>query len=126
MSMVGPGVSGLPLFGTAPSEPEKGATAVAELASDPMRASYLRVIRDRMRMIYRTRVRAYGADSQRAVVRPDDAREIFERECNAPADMSRNFLGAVFRERGWVRVGEYRSETKGSHGNDLNEYRWKG
>lgn len=126
MSLHAP-VTELPLFAPPPrvAEEEKGREAVAAAAEPSGKANYLRMVRARMRAIYRSRVGAYGADHPRACVRPDDARAYFE-TLNPPAGMSRNFLGAVFREPGWTVVGEYRSGTDRSHGNKLNEYRWTG
>jgi hypothetical protein len=105
------------------SEREIGRRAVAEVASLPERAAYLQRIRDKMRQVYRMKVDLYGEHG--ASVTPDDARRYFE-SMNPPAGLSRNFLAAVWREPGWEIVGVYHSETRGSHGNKLNRYRWVG
>lgn len=104
------------------SERDKGNRIVAALTGRPDRADYLSRVRAAMRRLYRAR---YADVGERAVVTPDDARRVFE-AMGPPRSMSRNFLGGVFRERGWEIVGTYASETPGSHGNRLNQYAWRG
>ncbi len=111
-------MAGLPLFENA--ERLKFEQAVDALAG--ARAAYLEPIRAQMREMYFERARVFG---EQARVTPDDARLAFE-AMNPPADMSRNFLAAVFRESGWAPAGKYISKTSGSHGNELNAYAWKG
>lgn len=117
----------LPLFSPPASVPEveKGHAGVQAAAEAPGRGLYLRMVRARMRALYRQRVQVYGVDYPKACVRPDDARAYFE-TLNPPAEMSRNFLAAVFREPGWECIGRYRSGTAGSNGNELKAYRWVG
>lgn len=126
MSMNAP-VSTLPLFAQpAPSsELEKGRVGVERAAEAPGRALYLRMVRARMRALYRQRVQAYGVDYPKAFVSPDDGRAYLE-SLNPPENMSRNFMAAVFREPGWVVVGTYTSATKNGHGNKLQKYAWRG
>lgn len=121
MSEVAP-IAALPLFAP-PVEAEKGRKAVADVSSLTERREYLEAIRSQMRMLYRSRVGVHGAD--RARVTPDDARRAFE-AMRPPKGLSRNFLAAVWREKGWTVVGDYVSETNGSHGNKLQAYAWIG
>lgn len=118
MSQTAP-MSALPLF-AAPAAREERPAAPPELSE---RREYLEAIRSRMRMLYRSRAGIHGSD--RARVTPDDARYAFE-SMNPPAGISRNFLAHVFREPGWVVVGEYESATNGAHRNKLQAYAWRG
>lgn len=110
------------LFLERESERQRGSRIVAELAERPDRAEYLIRVRAAMRRLYRAR---YADVGERATVTPDDARRVFE-AMGPPKSLNRNFLGGVFRERGWEIVGTYASQTRGSHGNRLNQYRWTG
>jgi len=106
------------------TEREKGERAVCELGSEPQRAGYLEAIREKMRRLYQMRVDLHGEHG--AWVTADDAREFLELILRPPPAMSRNFLGATFKEPGWEVVGSYHSSTRGSHGNRLLKWKWVG
>lgn len=62
-------------------------------------------------------------------VTADDARAYFESLPNVPGpeQLSRNFLGATFKEPGWVCTGQsVLSRTKGGHANRILVWRWEG
>ena len=62
-------------------------------------------------------------------VSADDARAYFEALPNVPGPdtLSRNFLGATFKERGWVCTGRMiHSATKGGHANRIFVWHWEG
>lgn len=94
------------------------------------RGAYLKLIRAAMGRLYGERVYAVrhgigwwdrdGSAEAVAWVSADDARRYFE-ALNPPAELSRNFLGQVFREAGWVALPGRRilSTTPGSHANEL-------
>lgn len=92
----------------------------ALLTMEQKRKGWLTDVRDAMRRLAVHRCTHHGAGYY--AVTPDDARTWFEGQ-KPPKDMSRNFLGAVFRTSDWVCVGTYKSGTKGSHGNELKKYR---
>ncbi len=102
----------LSLVGIEP-EVEIGRRALAGMEGEPLRAHYLELVRREMRR------RGAGGGG----VTPDMARKYFESlDPPPPEQLSRNFLGCVFRGREWQAVGTYPSETPGSHGNLLNIY----
>lgn len=91
--------------------------AFDRMEASEIRAHYLRLIRKEMRRRALRGVR----------VNPDHARTYFESlNPPGPEELSRNFLGCVFRGKEWVWAGTYRSQTTGSHGNRLNEYEIRG
>lgn len=86
-----------------------------------LRRGYLETIRAYVESLYWQRRRLYG---DRAYVTADDARKHFEGlpDIPPPDEMSRNFLGCVFKGGGWEAVGFYKSKTEGSHANRV--FRW--
>ncbi len=86
-----------------------------------IRRGFLRTIRAHVERLYWERWRALG---ERAYVTADDARKYFEGLPDVPPadEMSRNFLGCVFKGEGWEAAGFYKSRTKGSHANRV--FRW--
>ena len=86
--------------------------ALDAMEASELRAEYLERIREEMRR------RASGGSE----VDPDEARAYFE-SLDPPEDLSRNFLACVFRGPEWEVTGRYKSETPGSHANELKRYR---
>lgn len=88
-------------------------------------ADALRVLRFYLRAIYEYRLRDVGYDA--AFVTAMDAREYLRSHPSMDTPANRNWLGALFRERGWQRTGQsMSSETEGSHGTELPCWRWVG
>lgn len=89
------------------------------MESSDIRRKYLERIRAEMRR----HARRFDGTAT-----PDDARRAFEAMDPPPvALLSRNFLALVFQTPEWTPTGRtYRSQTKGSHGNRLNVYRYTG
>jgi len=84
------------------------------------RSGWLDEIRAEMARLYERRRTAWGAE---AFVTADDARAYFESLSPPPPEaLSRNFLGAVFKKKGWRAVGFSHSQTKGSHGNLIRKW----
>lgn len=77
-------------------------------------------LRARMVELYRARVTSHG---EAACVTADDARrrvEIAFELGSFERPSSMNFMGSVFR-KGWKKTGQtIKSETSGSHGNELD------
>ena len=58
-----------------------------------------------------------------AGVSADDARPFLERwKLNENGGRKKNYLGCLFRAKGWRREGEKKSTTPGSHGNRIGLY----
>lgn len=86
-------------------------------------ADTLRWLRKRLEVIYKVRCED---DREGAYVTADDARKIIDAmpEFNG---VCRNFLGRLFLAPGWEFTGRrVNSKTKGSHGNELKCWRWRG
>lgn len=95
-----------------------------QMEESELRAYYLELIRERMRERWQWLSTVSPGE---AFVTPDDARIYFERLCPPPpGELSRNFLGCVFRGEEWEFAGTYKSRTSGSHANRLNRYRYIG
>jgi len=108
---------------------ELGIKTEAELAADE-RAERDRVLAHlaRLRKDYLTQIRTHLKRLDRPVT-ADDARAYFEALPNVPGPdtLSRNFLGATFKERGWVCTGRMiHSATKGGHANRIFVWHWEG
>lgn len=101
------------------TERELDAKAAAMDTLELTRKDWLEDIRAWMRLRANQLLVAMGPTY---FVTPDDARAWFEAQ-SPPDDMSRNFLGAVFRGSDWIVVGRYQSGTRGSNGNELRKYR---
>jgi len=103
---------------------EEAKRDAALLTLEQWRKRWLVKIRREMRVLYLTRERQYGPG---AFVTGDDARKYFEQLPNVPMDMSRNFLGAVFKNGDWKTDGRtIKSKTVGGHANRLFKWRYVG
>ena len=81
----------------------------------------LAVTRAAMVRLYRERLMRHGLEI--AGVSADDARR-WLRDHPEYDRGNHNWLGALFRAPGWVRVGRITSTTPGSHGNELRRWAW--
>lgn len=89
------------------------------------RREWLRRLQGDLRACLADRVQRYPRDSQMWVVSGNDARRIFEQYEDAPGpEVSRSFLGAVFRRPGWVRAGHTLSTGVGHHACEIKTYKW--
>lgn len=81
-------------------------------------------LRAELRRLYFTRKVEWPATWGEAYVTADDARALMRqyRSLRPPEGTSNNSLGALFRGKGWRRVGDHFSNTQGSHGNRIG--RW--
>lgn len=113
MTMQRAPISTLPLFRPEPPppSPEEARDAVLDTL-DRKRRGYLAKLRTEMELLYWKRHRV---DPDTAFVTADDAREVFEAWPGIPDadELSRNFLGSLFRGRRWTEVGTARSRTPG-------------
>lgn len=86
---------------------------------DPLRAYWLRIVRAAMREKYRRTGRPVSAI---------DVREYFEAipHVPPPSRLRRVFLGAVWKEKGWVPTGGWlKQSTKGCHAREVRTWRWE-
>lgn len=91
-----------------------------------LRRVWLKQVREALVLLYRHRVRTTGA---LPYVTANDAREIFEQLPDVPlqSDMSRSFLGAVFRTAEWqAESGLDESTVAGSHARRVFRWRYVG
>ena len=86
---------------------------------DPQRSYWLAIVRDAMRELYRRTGRPVSAA---------DVREFFEAipDVPPPTRLRRMFLGAVWKEKGWVPTGGLvKQTTKGCHAREVRTWRWE-
>ncbi len=124
---------GMTLFDLVYEKPQKPRSVTEQQKKDQVmdmfeqkRKHWLTIIRLAMRQTWMERRAKYGID---AYVTADDARKVFEAipDVPGPERLSRNFLGAVFAPKCWEFTGKYhKSETEGSHRNDLKCWRYIG
>lgn len=85
-------------------------------------AQVLDELRAKMRVLYRKRRSVQGVD---AFVTADDARLILDTDERFAHLTNKNFMGSLFREKGWEKTGRIiKSRTPGSHANELKCWRW--
>lgn len=76
-----------------------------------------------MRRLYEKRLSAQGREL--AFVTADDARVILDTDERYAHLTNKNFMGSLFREKGWHKTGRIiKSKTPGSHANELKCWRW--
>lgn len=125
--------NGMTLFDMVHDKPAKQRSMTEQQKKDQVmdmfehkRKHWLTIIRLAMQQTWMERRAKYGID---AYVTADDARKVFEAipDVPGPERLSRNFLGAVFAPMCWEFTGKYhKSETEGSHSNDLKCWRYVG
>lgn len=128
MSMYAP-LDALPLFARPEPELEVRDEVLGRLES--LRASYVVRIRADLEALYHTRrrrARQAGENPDAVYVTSTDARELFEHIPNVPPpeELSRNFLGAVFRGDDWEAIGVEPSTTPGRRGALIRRWRYRG
>lgn len=104
-----------------PSEEQIRDEILADLGE--RRREVLDWLRRRLVVIYRFRVEDIGEAN--AWVTADDARKIIDADHRFDA-VNKNFLGALFKVKGWRAVGFHKSETEGSHANRLMRWIYEG
>lgn len=79
-------------------------------------------LRAAMRRLYARRRSIQGGE---AFVTADDARLILDTDERYAHITNKNFMGSLFREKGWEKTGKIiKSKTAGSHANELKCWRW--
>ena len=79
-------------------------------------------LRAAMRRLYLKRRSEQG---ELAFVTADDARLILDADERYANVGNKNFMGSLFREKGWEKTGRIvKSKTPGSHANELKCWRW--
>lgn len=105
-------------------EYQVGQRVLTNLSREELRRAYLEALREEMRKLYRRR--RMDPEVGEPAVCADDAREVFESwNPPPPDDLSRNFLAAIWLPDCWVPVGRTRSNTPGSHGNEIRTYAYR-
>lgn len=108
-----------------PTEQQIGDRITREIGSSGWRREVLDVLRERLKIVYQSRLRDAGPS--RAYVTADDARVLL---LSLDIDLrgeNMNFLGALFKSQGWEPMPYmHQSDTPGSHGNLLHCWRFVG
>ena len=120
-----PSTDTLPLF--APREtPEDPQPILGSLEARD--TAWIEGLRAKLRELYEHRRATWPASGMPAYVCADDARKLTRiyPELRVPAGTSNNALGAIFRAKGWRRIGDTFSTTDGAHGNRIGTYQWSG
>lgn len=98
-----------------------GDRILTNMKEEELRQAYLKALRKEMHDLWMRRARDPDVDDP--TVCADDAREVFESwDPPSPDRLNRNFLGQLFRDGNWRKVGHTRSRTDGSHGNLIAEW----
>lgn len=105
-----------------PSERELGEAILDELEAERLRQDFLARLRTEMVDLYQERELAAPGHGY---VCADDARKLLESwpDVPPPEQLSRNFMGALFRGSEWIASGMVESATKGSHGRRIVSWR---
>lgn len=89
---------------------------------------WLGALRDELRKRYLERKASWPIAWGEPYVTADDARSLMEKNdaLRPPPHRSNNALGSLFLVKGWRRIGDHVSTTKGAHRNRIGRWAWVG
>ncbi len=115
----------LPLF-EQPAEEEPAVHLARAEADDD--GAWKDALREHLRALYLERKATWPLSWGEPFVCADDARAAMEKDpsLRPPPHRSNNALGSLFLPKGWVRIGDHISTTKGAHRNRIGRWAWVG